>query len=68
MRHVPVRPRKLVAVERDGAWHRGELTAWQRWSDGWHGFVLYGVAPGMRYLEWLPAARLRQAVAGSTGG
>jgi hypothetical protein len=65
LRHVPVRPVKAVTVERDGRWQRGELSAWQRWPDGWHGFCLYGVAPGMRYLEWLPAERVREAAPAS---
>ena len=57
---MPVRPTQLVLAERQGHWHQGELRAWQQWQDGWHEFVCYAVAAGMRYLEWLPADRLRQ--------
>jgi hypothetical protein len=55
-----VNPPKLVTVHRDGRWHDGQLSAWRHDIDGWRAFVSYSVAPGMRYLEWLPAERVRE--------
>jgi hypothetical protein len=46
----------------DGNWYAGELQAWRKDDDGaWLAFVLYGVAPGIRYLEWTEAERVRPA-------
>jgi hypothetical protein len=54
-----VDPPKLVVVRRDHAWRDGELRAWRRDLDDWCGYVRYAVSPGLRYLEWLPAERVR---------
>jgi hypothetical protein len=44
----------------DGRWHDGQLRAWRRDDDGCRANVCFSVAPGMRYLEWLPAERMRE--------
>jgi hypothetical protein len=56
-----VNPPKIVTVHRDGRWHDGQLEAWRRDDDGWRAFVCCSVAPGMRYLEWLLAGRVRES-------
>jgi hypothetical protein len=55
-------PPKIVVVGRDDAWHDGELRAWRRDLDGWRGYVRYAVSPGIRYLEWVAAERVREAL------
>jgi len=49
-----IHPPKLVAVERDGRWYDGHLPAWYR-DDRWQANVTDSVAPGMRYLDMVPA-------------
>jgi hypothetical protein len=61
-------PPKLVLVRRDDHWCDGELRAWRRDLDGWVGYVRYAVAPGMRYLEWVSAERVRENRAPSLTG
>lgn len=48
-------------VERDGRWYRGVLLEWMDMGDGrgWRACVRYSVAPGYRYEQWVPAARVR---------
>jgi hypothetical protein len=52
-------PPKHVVVHRHGRWCDGELRAWRRDLDGWRGYVRYAVSPGLRYLEWVAAERVR---------
>jgi hypothetical protein len=56
--HRRFTPRQLAArnVVRDAD---RELRAWRRDLDGWLGYVGYGVSPGLRYLEWVEAERVR---------
>jgi hypothetical protein len=56
-----VDPPKPVVVRREDHWHDGELSAWRKDLDGWLGYVRYAVSPGMRFLEWVDADRVRQA-------
>lgn len=51
---------RLVEVEYEGRWWPGHLLEWQRWGDGWRGYVTFTVAPGQRYLRWMPAGRIRE--------
>jgi len=37
------------------------LERWRRDPDGWRGLVRYTEAPGLSYLNWQPADRLRLA-------
>ena len=55
-------PRKPVVVRRDGSWHDGDLRAWRRDLDGRRGYVRCAVSPGIRYLEWIAAERMREAL------
>jgi hypothetical protein len=55
-----VHPPKLVTVQRDGRWYDGQLRAWHRDADGWQANLVYEVAVGIRYLDWVPAERVRQ--------
>jgi hypothetical protein len=43
-------------------WHDRWLRAWRRDLDGWRGYVRYAVSPGIRYLEWVAAERVREAL------
>jgi hypothetical protein len=54
-------PPRLVAVRPDGHWCDGEQRAWRRDVDGWLGYVCYSESPGVRWLEWLDAERVREA-------
>ena len=36
-----------VEVQRDGAWHGGELRSWHQEEAGWTAMVQYNVGPGM---------------------
>ena len=54
-----INPPTCVDVERDGTWHRGYLSAWQRNETGWRAYVNYG-PPGGKWLEWVPAERVRK--------
>jgi hypothetical protein len=54
-----VDPPKLVIVRREGRWCDGQLRAWRRDDIGWRGFVCYGTEPGLRWLEWVDAERVR---------
>jgi hypothetical protein len=56
-----VNPLTPVTVRRDGRWYGGQLRAWRQDHHGWLADVLYAVAPGLRYLEWVPAERVREA-------
>lgn len=50
-----------VEVLRDGVWYPGELRAWQSRADGWWANVQYRTAPGMTYLDTVPADQVRLA-------
>ncbi|NUS55866.1 MAG: hypothetical protein HOV66_13570 [Streptomycetaceae bacterium] len=53
-------PPRVVEVERDGVWYRGLQDGWVRWPDGtWRASVEYSVAPGIKYSQSVPAARVR---------
>ena len=52
-------PPQLVEVLNAGTWHRGQLEAWRRDSDGWNAYVRYTVAIGMQHLGWVTADLLR---------
>jgi hypothetical protein len=54
-------PPKLVVVHRDDLWCDGELHAWRRDPDAWRGYVRYATSPGLRFLEWVAAERVREA-------
>jgi hypothetical protein len=54
-----VEPPKPVLVRPDGRWLDGDLRAWRRDRDRWLGFVCYSESPGLRWLEWVDAERVR---------
>jgi hypothetical protein len=54
-------PAEAVLVRRDGRWLDGDLRAWRRDVDGWLGFVNYSASPGIRWLQWVDAGRVREA-------
>ena len=54
-----VDPPRPVLVHRGDQWCDGELRAWRRDYEGWRGYVRYSVSPGMRYLTWIHADRMR---------
>jgi hypothetical protein len=56
-----VQPAKPFLLRRDGRWLDGDLRAWHRDIDGWLGYVCYPESAGLRWLEWVPAERLRPA-------
>lgn len=58
-----------VEVLHDGRWHAGTLERWSHDQDrGWRGFVWFSTAPGMRYVHWVPADRLRPTEEGHARG
>lgn len=50
-----------VEVQRDGAWHSGELGSWHHTDAGWNAMVQYNVGPGMTHLYRVASARVRPA-------
>lgn len=55
------RPDVLVTIlegDRAGEW-RGELRDWQQRPDGWWAVVSYRTAPGMQYIDVVPATQVR---------
>lgn len=46
------------------AWYPGELRAWQQREDGWWANVNWS-RDGMRYLDTVPAANVRQTPTGT---
>jgi hypothetical protein len=54
-------PPNIVVVRRDDRWCDGELHAWRHNPDGWRGYVRYATSPGLSYLEWVNADRVREA-------
>lgn len=50
-----------VEVLVDGDWLPGDLRAWSRRDDGWHGHVQYSKGPAQNYLASFPAEQIRKA-------
>jgi hypothetical protein len=63
-----VNPPRTVVVRRDSQWLDGELRAWRRDDVGCLGYCCYSESAGLRWLEWVDAERMREAVGDTTTG
>ena len=56
-----VDPRRHVEVLEDGTLWPGMLRWWRRDGDRWLAFVDITNRPGITYVRWVPAERVREA-------